>query len=255
MLDLSFDLYNYCHTVSCFFFQAEDGIRDTSVTGVQTCALPISIPWRIYALEKTVESLLPQVDQLFIHLNDFDDVPEFLRNPKIQLVLGTNEMMSCTKFMWADKLDGYVLTCDDDFIYPPDYAEKMIEAIDRHKCWICAHGSKLNDVPIENYYRNRMVYDCKKEVKQDVFIDVPGTGVSGFHTDDVKVSMADINLPGMEDIAAYIHTYNQSYNVVVLKHPAGWLVVATDESDKGLYGVSKMDGRKETEAINGAVLV
>src|SRR5437762_6192160 len=24
-----------------FFFQAEDGIRDTSVTGVQTCALPI----------------------------------------------------------------------------------------------------------------------------------------------------------------------------------------------------------------------
>src|SRR5260370_28582807 len=27
--------------VCCFFFQAEDGIRDSSVTGVQTCALPI----------------------------------------------------------------------------------------------------------------------------------------------------------------------------------------------------------------------
>src|SRR2546430_5929847 len=26
-----------------FFFQAEDGIRDLTVTGVQTCALPISI--------------------------------------------------------------------------------------------------------------------------------------------------------------------------------------------------------------------
>src|SRR5438034_11623284 len=26
----------------CFFFQAEDGIRDHCVTGVQTCALPIS---------------------------------------------------------------------------------------------------------------------------------------------------------------------------------------------------------------------
>src|SRR5437763_13001981 len=26
-----------------FFFQAEDGIRDTSVTGVQTCALPILV--------------------------------------------------------------------------------------------------------------------------------------------------------------------------------------------------------------------
>src|SRR3712207_7210150 len=27
-----------------FFFQAEDGIRDIGVTGVQTCALPISPP-------------------------------------------------------------------------------------------------------------------------------------------------------------------------------------------------------------------
>src|SRR5688500_19873232 len=27
--------------IDCFFFQAEDGIRDYKVTGVQTCALPI----------------------------------------------------------------------------------------------------------------------------------------------------------------------------------------------------------------------
>src|SRR2546425_10366938 len=30
--------------LSFFFFQAEDGIRDKLVTGVQTCALPISAP-------------------------------------------------------------------------------------------------------------------------------------------------------------------------------------------------------------------
>src|SRR5207245_3440700 len=29
-----------------FFFQAEDGIRDATVTGVQTCALPISDGYR-----------------------------------------------------------------------------------------------------------------------------------------------------------------------------------------------------------------
>src|SRR5205085_4895740 len=33
-----FDLDIYLY----FFFQAEDGIRDLTVTGVQTCALPIS---------------------------------------------------------------------------------------------------------------------------------------------------------------------------------------------------------------------
>src|SRR5712672_3847711 len=32
----------FCPNILFFFFQAEDGIRDKLVTGVQTCALPIS---------------------------------------------------------------------------------------------------------------------------------------------------------------------------------------------------------------------
>src|SRR5438034_7025158 len=34
----------FCFLFFFFFFQAEDGIRDHCVTGVQTCALPISVP-------------------------------------------------------------------------------------------------------------------------------------------------------------------------------------------------------------------
>src|SRR5437667_129471 len=33
-----------CLLMLFFFFQAEDGIRDRDVTGVQTCALPICLP-------------------------------------------------------------------------------------------------------------------------------------------------------------------------------------------------------------------
>src|SRR5438270_4075719 len=35
-------LYTRTNSHYFFFFQAEDGIRDLTVTGVQTCALPIS---------------------------------------------------------------------------------------------------------------------------------------------------------------------------------------------------------------------
>src|SRR2546422_8531032 len=41
-----------------FFFQAEDGIRDVAVTGVQTCALPIS------AFAREVKGLRPNVQRL-----------------------------------------------------------------------------------------------------------------------------------------------------------------------------------------------
>src|SRR2546422_4960658 len=50
-----------------FFFQAEDGIRDVAVTGVQTCALPISIAGALHvpALAKhpAVRERLVLVDQ------------------------------------------------------------------------------------------------------------------------------------------------------------------------------------------------
>src|SRR2546430_3475897 len=38
---LCFDIYTVFFYYFFFFFQAEDGIRDLTVTGVQTCALPI----------------------------------------------------------------------------------------------------------------------------------------------------------------------------------------------------------------------
>src|SRR2546430_16264556 len=53
---LSSELSYYLIYFFFFFFQAEDGIRDLTVTGVQTCALPIAGGWREAAergLERT----------------------------------------------------------------------------------------------------------------------------------------------------------------------------------------------------------
>src|SRR3712207_8535210 len=49
----------------CFFFQAEDGIRDIGVTGVQTCALPI--------FEETLkcEPQVKRVARDYMHARDF----------------------------------------------------------------------------------------------------------------------------------------------------------------------------------------
>src|SRR5260221_4031832 len=52
-----------------FFFQAEDGIRDHCVTGVQTCALPIS-QFSIEKLLKMLESVEHQTRRLSKMIND-----------------------------------------------------------------------------------------------------------------------------------------------------------------------------------------
>src|SRR2546430_5025680 len=67
-----------------FFFQAEDGIRDLTVTGVQTCALPIFDRWRAEGRSVTSALSTPRpatfapkpatavasVDEILRHLDD-----------------------------------------------------------------------------------------------------------------------------------------------------------------------------------------
>src|SRR6266496_4879602 len=56
-----------------FFFQAEDGIRDLYVTGVQTCALPISNLFMHYAFDAWMQRECPRIwferycDDVVIH--------------------------------------------------------------------------------------------------------------------------------------------------------------------------------------------
>src|SRR5699024_12007855 len=56
----------------CSFFQAEDGIRDRNVTGVQTCALPI------YRVQLTETDILEKEFKKSMRGYNEEDVDEFL---------------------------------------------------------------------------------------------------------------------------------------------------------------------------------
>src|SRR5438132_13618197 len=63
-----------------FFFQAEDGIRDHCVTGVQTCALPISLdsmPAEVERLARVepVYETLPGWQKSLNHVRRLADLP------------------------------------------------------------------------------------------------------------------------------------------------------------------------------------
>src|SRR5690554_7670289 len=64
-----------------FFFQAEDGIRDADVTGVQTCALPIYDCWESGGSFSDQASLVQQSMQ----------TPQFKESPSIDELLGLSD--------------------------------------------------------------------------------------------------------------------------------------------------------------------
>src|SRR2546430_10425384 len=79
----------YCRLF--FFFQAEDGIRDLTVTGVQTCALPIyPIPasaerWPIHRETPKFVDLEPKTEVFETGIKVIDLIAPFVKGGKIGL--------------------------------------------------------------------------------------------------------------------------------------------------------------------------
>src|SRR5688500_19279909 len=75
-----------CGSLLLFFFQAEDGIRDYKVTGVQTCALPIYLSFpEIGKLfndkhHSTVMYSVEKIDQLRAGDADLDRTLQHIRS-------------------------------------------------------------------------------------------------------------------------------------------------------------------------------
>ena len=75
--------------------------------------------------------------------------------------------------------DGYVLLCDDDLIYPPDYADVMIGRLksEEDKVIISCHGRIMRPKPVKNSYTDRLAaFHCLQDAIYDGKIDIGGTG-------------------------------------------------------------------------------
>src|SRR5690349_23881514 len=81
-----------------FFFQAEDGIRDLYVTGVQTCALPIS------GREKQFTGLLPPGLRMDVSESELRGKDDGVTNRLERLkLLGNGQDPRVTKWLGRDR--------------------------------------------------------------------------------------------------------------------------------------------------------
>src|SRR2546429_5672147 len=95
--------------LNAFFFQAEDGIRDVAVTGVQTCALPI-LPLQLLGTWVNIGTLLAFVlvcAGVWILRRTRPDLERPFRTPLVPLVplLG---ILSCLGLMLTLPLDTWI---------------------------------------------------------------------------------------------------------------------------------------------------
>ena len=208
-----------------------------------------SIPSREAALSKTVTSLIGQVDALKVHLNGYTSIPLFLNHPKIEVVLGDNSRGDNSKFHWIDTLNGYVFTCDDDLLYPPNYIQQMQRGIDVYRCLVGASGSSFKDAgPLSSFLNGIAIHPLQREIQADTNADIVGTGTLGFHTEDLRLKFSDFIDFNMADLSLLRIARREKIPRKVIQHPHQWIVRSTN--DHGIYEQNLADDSLETRKVN-----
>lgn len=181
------------------------------------------------------------------------DVPNSIRRQvsRFTQFRGDNELGDANKFRGVVNAEGYCFTVDDDLIYPEGYVDYMIEKIEKYdrNAVITLHGKIIINQPISSFYGNDFLkLRCLQEVRKDIPVHIPGTGVMAWHSDTIQFSMNDFPEPNMADIWAGIKCEKENVKRICVQHEKGWLKHIPNDSD--LYRENKSRDKLLTETIN-----
>lgn len=196
-----------------------------------------TMPGRENALRESVNSILPQCDELNIYLNELKEVPAFLNHEKINVFRSqqhSGNLGDVGKFYTCDQWQGYVFTVDDKLIYSPDYARTMIQAIEslNRKAVISAHG-RITKPNCKSYYRDpEKSFRCLDAEPESMLAHIPGTGVMAFHTDTIQVKLSDFKSTNMSDIWMGVLLQKMEVPLLLLRHRARWIKISRLHDDR-----------------------
>lgn len=211
-----------------------------------------SLAERESCLRDTVNSLYRQCDKIIIGLNNYKEVPEFLKREKIECYLLDNSLGDAAKYYKVDEYQNcYYLTADDDIIYPKNYVEYMIAKTEQYGVPVSLHGAKFIK-PIISMYTSRQVFHCMQEVLEDVEVDYVGTGVLCFDTSKLKVNLKDFKEKNMADIWFGDIMNNVGIKPIVVAHKKNFLMYNPKMENKyTIYNefIQTKDDKIQTEII------
>ena len=207
---------------------------------------------RIGSLEKTLQSIYNQCDEINLCLNDkITELPDFLLQPKINLYITDNSKGDAFKFMSLETKNGYYLTIDDDLIYPPNYVNFMVDKCKEYnnKKIITLHGRSFYDFPIKSYYNsNAQRFYYYEKVLDDVKVQFGGTGVMCLHTSLLKKSINDFLLPNMADVWIGKFAKENNIDIICVKHEKNF--IKSIPHLKTIYDDSKNNDLNQTKIVN-----
>ncbi len=225
------------------------------MTTEQKIASIASMPQREKSLKLAISSVITQVDEVYVYLNNYAYIPIFLSNKKIKIYRSQDfgDLGDRGKFFGLQFSSGYFFSLDDDLLYPENYIAKLIEKIEQYqrKAFICVHANLLPKKPLQSYYQDKVGIHFAKALHNDQHVEVPGTGTLGFHASLYQLNWDDFPTLNMSDIWLYKIAKIKNIPIIAIKRPDAWIKPLSLQPDpQSIYARYSKNDAEITKIVN-----
>lgn len=196
-----------------------------------------TVPGRTSALAACLDSLRPQVDAIRVVCHDMTEPPPVVRSLADTWICERDTRGSAAKLHWARDWNGIYLGCDDDWIYPADYAETMAEWVARweSRALVVGHGRVLT--PRSTGFLDASLAAAPRTMTTGQWLNYPGACALAF---DTSLGVPD-RVPGKNLEEAHLAVWAQRYRVPIwlVPHAADWLTYVLDTDTPTIWADEK----------------
>ena len=193
----------------------------------RTLAVVVTMPGR--PLERVLESLRPQVDELAVYCNSFSSAPKSAALADRVHCDPDNTAGASGKFFLTRSWDGIYLACDDDLCYPPDYVQVMCDAVRQWdgRALVTCHGRVLHVGCFQAARSSYRAFDnCHER-----WLNYPGSCALAF---DTRLEVPNVFPKNNEESALAVWAQQHGVPIWLLPHEAGWLQTLLPPNYSGL---------------------
>lgn len=189
-------------------------------------AVMATYPARDACLDTAVASLAGQVDRLHLVLNEYAAPPAPGRFPdNVAATIPERDLKDTGKFSVAVAPDDLCLLCDDDILYPPDYAARMGAALDAHAgrdAVVGVHGVVYSDF-FDGAPGSRLVHGFTRALARDVPVNQLGTGTVACRGRQMPPFARMESAARFVDVRFAAHCAATDRPMICVARDAGWL--------------------------------
>lgn len=208
-------------------------------------------PEREYYMKQAVYSLLSnntKPDVINICLNNYKEVPSYLKHPLINAFIPEEDQKAKGKFYSWKKSNGFYLLADDDICYPKDYIGYITHQIEKHKrkAVVGFHATTYPEY-VEHYVRGVKRRTHFFDASEFYFCNMLGTGTMAFHTDTVPFT--EFKQPNMLDPQMAVHLQKNKIPQLVIERAANYITQIAGSQDGFCIWKSYTNDAKEQADI------